>query len=155
MPVYLVQHAEAQSKQVDPDRPLTEQGWEDVRQVAAMAAELGLAVEQIRHSGKLRAQQTAEALGEALTPPEGVVAASGLGPVDPVEPVAQELDTASAPWMLVGHLPFMERITGQMVAGDADHPVVTFHNSAIVCLVKGEDRWQVSWILTPEMARCG
>jgi hypothetical protein len=46
----------------------------------------------------------------------------------------------------------MERLTGQMTAGDADLPVVTFHNAAIVCLVKGDERWQVSWILTPEMA---
>jgi len=152
MQVYLVQHAEATSKQVDPERPLTERGWEDVRNVAALAAKLGVEVTQIRHSGKLRAEQTATVLGEALAPSQGVAAAEGLGPVDDVEPVARGLDASPQPLMLVGHLPFMERLTGQMTAGDADLPVVTFHNAAIVCLVKEDDRWQVSWILTPEMA---
>jgi phosphohistidine phosphatase len=152
MQIYLVQHAEATSEQVDPERPLTEQGREDIRNVAALAAKLGVQVTQIRHSGKLRAEQTASVLGEALAPPNGVASAPGLGPVDDVEPVARGLDASPQPLMLVGHLPFMERLTGQMTAGDADLPVVTFHNAAIVCLVKGDERWQVSWILTPEMA---
>ncbi len=34
MKVYLVQHGEAESKEVNPQRPLTEQGMRDVQRIA-------------------------------------------------------------------------------------------------------------------------
>lgn len=152
MNIYLVQHAEAKPEEVDPNRPLSERGRQDVEQVAAVAGRLGVEVNQIRHSGKLRAEQTARALAKALSPSEGVAAVDGLGPLDDVEPVANDLDVTSAPVMLVGHLPFMERLIGELVVGDPDEAIVDVQNAAIVCLSQNDEAWQVSWILTPEIA---
>jgi len=152
MKVYLVQHAEAMSEEENPERPLSDVGRLHAEQVAEVAAKLGVQVAQIRHSGKTRAMQTAEIMGEALSPMAGVMAVSGLSPLDDVEPVAEEIDQSSQPLMLVGHLPFMERLTGQLLTLDPDDPVIDFTNAAIVCLVKEEDRWQAAWILTPEIA---
>jgi phosphohistidine phosphatase len=143
MNIYLAQHAEAQPEEVNPERPLTEQGRQNAESVASIAGKLELEIDQIRHSGKTRAEQTAKIMGEALSPQSGVVAASGLGPVDDVKPVAGELTTSSQPIMLVGHLPFMERLTGQMVVGDADQLVVKFRNAAIVCLSRDDEAWQI------------
>jgi phosphohistidine phosphatase len=154
MNIYLVQHAEAKSEDEDPQRSLTKQGHRDALAVADMAKRLDLKVKQIRHSGKIRARQTAEVMGAALSPSDGVVEADGLSPLDDVAPVAKALTEAGEPVMLVGHLPFMERLAGQMTAGDAELAVVKFHNAGIVCLTHAEgDRWQVSWIITPEI--CG
>jgi phosphohistidine phosphatase len=72
--------------------------------------------------------------------------------LDDVKPVAAELEGTAESWMLVGHLPFMERIAGYLLTGDADQPVIDFTNAAIVCLAYQENRWQVAWILTPEIA---
>ncbi|MGC9358686.1 MAG: phosphohistidine phosphatase SixA [Anaerolineae bacterium] len=152
MKIYLVQHAEAVSEEEDPARPLSREGRENALDVAELAEMMDLEVHQIRHSGKTRARQTAEIMGESLSPPGGVVEAPGLGPVDDVELVADQLDNLLEPVMLVGHLPFMERITGYMVAGDPELTVVKFINAAIVCLVKSDEGWHVSWILTPEIA---
>jgi phosphohistidine phosphatase len=154
MKVYLVQHGEAESRSVDPARPLTERGRQDVQRVAAFAARMGLRHEvgQVRHSGKTRAEQTAAILGEALSPSDGVVAVSGLAPNDDVRPVAEALADESQPVMLVGHLPFMARLAGQLLTGDADRLVVRFRYAGIVCLVCEEGRWLVAWVLTPEMA---
>jgi phosphohistidine phosphatase len=152
MKVYLVQHGEAEPKSVDPTRSLTKQGRQEVEQVAAFAARLGLGVGQIRHSGKTRAEQTAAILGEALSPPSGMVAVSGLAPKDDVQPIAEALERESQPVMLVGHLPFLGRLAGLLVNGKPDLPVVQFRNAAIVYLTQAEDRWLVEWILTPEMA---
>lgn len=156
MNVYLVRHAEAEKKTVDPNRGLTRRGRRDTQRVAALAAKLGLEVQQIRHSGKTRAEQTATILGEALSSSGGVAAVSGLAPMDDVRPVADELSRVSQPVMLVGHLPFMERLAGQLLVGDANRPIVRFRTAAIACLVRGgeqerEIRWQVAWMLTPEM----
>ncbi|MFO7917764.1 MAG: phosphohistidine phosphatase SixA [Anaerolineae bacterium] len=153
--VYLVQHAEAMSEERDPDRPLTTIGRQHAEQVTNLATKLGIEVQQIRHSGKTRAKQTAEILGDALSPAGGVLAVPGLGPVDDVKPVAEILDKSRDPLMLVGHLPFMERLTGQLVTGDADLPVVAFVNAGIVCLERQLERWQVTWIVTPEIAALG
>jgi phosphohistidine phosphatase len=110
-------------------------------------------VHEIRHSGKTRAEQTVTVLGEVLEPTAGVVAASGLGPLDDVASVAEALAQASQPLMLVGHLPFMERLAGHMLAGDAEQPVIKFHNAGLVCLTREKERWQVTWIITPSIAR--
>ncbi|MEE8386392.1 MAG: phosphohistidine phosphatase SixA [Dehalococcoidia bacterium] len=154
MKVYLVQHGEAQSKSVDPTRPLTERGRQEAQRVAAFAERLGIEVRQIRHSGKARAEQTAAILGEALSPPDGVVAASGLAPLDDVQPVADALAQESQPVMLVGHLPFLARLIGLLVTGDPDRSVLRFRNGGIVCLADEEEKdvWLVTWVLTPEMA---
>ena len=63
MYLYLVQHAEAMSKEADPSRSLTEQGMEDIRRVAGLAAGMKIRAHQIIHSGKMRALQTAQAIG--------------------------------------------------------------------------------------------
>jgi phosphohistidine phosphatase len=153
MYVYLVQHAEAKSKQEDPERPLTEKGRHAIESVARSAARLGLKLGQIRHSGKTRAEETALVLAGKLNPDKGMSPVSGLGPLDDVKPVAEELAGVDDPVMLVGHLPFMERMVGQLVTGNPELPVVNFQNGAIVCLTRNDERWQVSWILTPEMAQ--
>lgn len=152
MRVYLVQHGAAQPKDVDPARPLTERGRQETGHVAALAARLDLGVHQIRHSGKTRAGQTAAILGEALSPAGGVVATSGLAPLDDVRPLAKTLARESEPFMLVGHLPFLARLAGLLLTGDPDRPVVAFRNSGIVCLAREDDRWLVAWTLTPELA---
>jgi phosphohistidine phosphatase len=154
MKAYLVQHGEAEMKDIDPTRPLTERGCQEVQRVATFAGRMGLEVYQIRHSGKTRAEQTAGILGEALSPPGGVVAVSGLSPLDDVQPVVDALAQEQQPVMLVGHLPFMARLTGLLVTGDPDCSVVQFRNGGVVCLAYEEEKesWLVAWVLTPAMA---
>lgn len=152
MDVYLVQHGDAMPKSVDRARPLSDQGRREVGQVAFVAAQKGLTVGQIRHSGKTRAEQTAAILGEALSPAAGAVAVPGLAPLDDVKPIADALGSESLPVMLVGHLPFMARLAGLLLTGDADNQVVRFRMGGIVYLAHDDNRWQVVWVLTPEMA---
>ena len=117
MALYLVQHGKNLPKQDDPDKGLSTEGTVEVERMAAMAEGHGLTVSTIKHSGKKRAQQTAEILARVLHPANGVEAVKGLGPMDDVT----ALDVESArDEMLVGHLPFMEKLTAHLTAGDAD-----------------------------------
>jgi len=152
MNIYLVQHGEAEPESIDPARPLTPQGREDVARVAAIAARLGVSVSEIRHSYKTRAEQTAAILAKALSPPAGVRPWPGLAPRDDVESIAEILAHESEPVMLVGHLPFLSRLAGLMVAGEADCQVVRFRQGGMVSLVCQAGRWSVDWVLTPSMA---
>jgi phosphohistidine phosphatase len=55
--------------------------------------------------------------------------------------------------MIVGHLPFLEKLTSFLLCDDENARLVIFRYGAIVCLDRKEDRgWAVRWILTPEMA---
>jgi phosphohistidine phosphatase len=151
MELYLVQHGEAKSKAEDPQRPLTERGRDEVQKVAAFAARAGLKISQVRHSGKRRAEETASILAEHLSPAEGVRAFPGLTPMDDVRPITQALQEETAPLMLVGHLPFMDRLAGLLVTGDPDRSVVRFRMGGIVCLEGAGHDWAVKWVVTPEL----
>jgi phosphohistidine phosphatase len=153
MRLYLVQHGEARSRSEDPERPLTKQGREDVSRTAAFARQAGVNVDQIRHSGKLRAVETAAILAEQLKPTHGVVATPELSPQGDVGSIAELLDRETRPLMFVGHLPFMERLTGRLVAGDKECPVVRFQKGGIVCLERDPRlrSWSVLWVVIPEL----
>lgn len=150
--LYLVQHAEAQPKEQNPDRPITPRGRNDSLQTAKLLQKLGMEINQVRHSGKTRATQTAGIFAQHLSPAGGVVDAPGLGPVDDVRPVADEIKVGNQHLMLVGHLPFMAKIAGYLITGDPEHYVVDVKNAAVICLVEDRDSWLVDWIITPEIA---
>jgi len=154
MRLYLVQHGEAKPKEEDPDRSLTAKGEGDVRRVAALAKRAGIKVSQIRHSGKRRAEQTATILAKQLHPPRGVAAKSGLDPKDDVKPVAKALADESDDLLIVGHLPFLERLAARLVGGDPEQELVRFQMGGIVCLERWEEsRWAIAWMVTPDLLR--
>ena len=90
-------------------------------------------------------------VAEPLEPSGGVTAVPGLNPDDDVQPVAEALTRHDVPVMLVGHMPFMSRLAGLLLVGDADASPVQFRNAGIVCLVRTESSWAVSWAMTPEV----
>ena len=149
MRIYLVQHGLAEDKASNPARPLSPSGRIETERMAVLAARLDLKIQQIRHSGKLRASQTAEIFGSALAPPEGVVAVGGLNPTDDVGPIARLLDMENQTLMLVGHLPSLARLTGELVDGDGASEPIPFRNSCILCLAKQGERWGIRWFLSP------
>ena len=153
MRLYLVQHAAAKSKEEDRGRSLTQQGREDVARVAAFSRRAGVDVFQIRHSSKLRAQETALILAEHLEPAGGVLALPGLAPKDDVRPVAELLSRETRPLMFVGHRPFMDRLVGFLVARDRGTRIVQFQKGGVVCLQKDLrlGTWSVLWALTPDL----
>ncbi len=151
MELFLVQHGEAKPEAEDPERSLTEHGAATVRQMAAWAAQAGVKVDQIRHSGKKRAEQTALILAERLNPSHGMIAVAGLNPNDDVRPVAEALQDEPGPLMLVGHLPFLSRLAGLLVAGDPGREVVAFRQAGIVCLARHDGQWAIQWVMRPEL----
>ena len=156
MQIHLMQHGEAVSADVDPDRPLTPEGGAHVLAVAGHAAACGVHVDRVVHSGRTRAAQTAEILAGALGCDE-VVAVPGLKPNDDVAAAARALVDPAAPGSLavVGHLPFLERLASLLVAGDPGAHVVAFRNAGLVALVPSPSPggFSVAWVLPPALAR--
>lgn len=119
--------------------------------VAGAAKRMGLHPSKIYHSEKLRAKQTAMVFADALN--RLAEAAPGLNPNDHVQPWADRISKENEDLMLVGHLPFLEKLASFLTSGNESARWIFFRYSAIVCLDQREDKgWGVRWILTPEMA---
>src|SRR6188474_487788 len=125
MTCYLVRHGAAAPGSDDRVRPLTAEGRREVERTARVLRSRGVEVAEIRHSGLTRARETAEILGASLAPPQGVHATAALAPEDDPDIAAAELALATAPVMLVGHLPHLARLTAALV-GDAATEHVRF-----------------------------
>jgi len=153
MKLYLVQHAESKRKDEDPARPLSEKGWKDIRKVAAYAEKcLHIQVKEIFHSDKLRARQTAQALADHLHPKKGVQFAEGLNPLADPKVWKTLLAETTEDTLIVGHLPHLGKLAGQLLTGDDNGEVVAFKNGCIICLEKNESgQWTVQWMITPEI----
>ncbi len=136
MRLYLVQHGDALPQEVDPDRPLSGQGRADIERLAALLASR-VRVARVLHSGKTRAQQTADLLTPALASSHRPEAIAGIDPLDPPAPFADQVQRWSEDVLVVG----------------AEEPgVVTFLPGSVVCLERtAEGRWTVAWMVRPEL----
>ena len=152
MALYLIQHGKSLSKDQDPDQGLSAEGIAETERIANQAKDDGVTVSQIRHSVKTRARQTAEIFAGALNPKQGIREVSGIKPLDDVAEYAANIDPVEN-IMLVGHLPFMERLTSFLITGSNDKPVFKFQNSGIVCLDKDPEAqvWVIRWALMPKI----
>jgi len=151
MRIYLTQHGEALAKDVDRERPLSEQGRADVQRLAEYLRDTGVRVEQIWHSGKTRAEQTAALLAEAILPDGRPEARPGLGPNDLVEPLASVIRTWSSDLALVGHLPFLRHLACLLLDSEPDPATLAFEPGSMACLERdAAGQWALLWMLRPE-----
>ena len=146
MRLYLVQHGEAEPEDVNPARPLSKAGSNDIHNLGRWLLERNCVLGRILHSGKLRAQQSADIIAEHLGMATATGMLDGLAPNDAPADIIDQLnewrqsETTSAQdnianndVLLVGHLPFMSRLTNLLTHG-GEHAVVDFVPGTLVCL---------------------
>ncbi|MCP4262161.1 MAG: phosphohistidine phosphatase SixA [Planctomycetes bacterium] len=151
MKLYLVQHAKAASKEVDPERSLTEEGLRDIQKVAAFIKPMAMSVDCLWHSGKKRAHQTAGFLAEVITINKEHSVHEGLAPNDDVKTIENEIVSLKKDIMIVGHLPFLSKLASLLLTGRETSETVTFKNTGIVCLNYNDRQWNIEWIIIPEI----
>jgi len=153
MKVYLVQHGHALENPEDPDRPLSNVGHGEVGQVAELLKG-NLHVSRVVHSTKKRAQQTAVILTAIIAGEFPVEEIEGLGPNDDVESFAGKLVGWDEDTLVVGHLPFMEKLVNLLVTGSINQPVVKYTPGTVVCLETDEKgRWLIQCMIRPEFTQ--
>jgi len=143
-----MRHGEALSGVPDGQRPLSPRGRADVDALAQQARARGVTVAAVYHSGLLRAQQTAELVAAVLTPAEGVRELVGLCPEDDPAIIKAELDIASRPILLVSHLPYLGRLAGLLVTGDADSSVLEFAPATLASMSRQARGWKLNWSIS-------
>lgn len=151
MALFLVQHGICLSKDKDPEKGLSTAGAEQTRLIAGVAQNYQVPVKKIIHSGKKRALQTADILKDALLSEGNVEQVDGIRPMDDVVSFAQSIDP-NENMMVVGHLPFMERLVSHLTCNDTAQRVYKFQNSGIVCLDCEDRDWFIKWTLNPDIS---
>ncbi len=152
MKLYLVQHAKAAPEEHDPQRQLTQEGRRELQKVIEFIKPLKLSVDYLWHSEKKRAVQTAELLAEAIKIKKAKTVREGLGPSDDVAILKDELDATADDIMIVGHLPFLNKLASLLLARCESADTVAFKNAGILALSSDEgNKWQIDWMVTPEI----
>jgi phosphohistidine phosphatase len=157
MDVFLMQHGQAVPGEQYPERPLSNEGRAAATKLARYIAALGsgfidLPLSAVWHSGKLRAEQTAEILARALAPKVTPTAHPGLNPNDAPAIIWEELTAVRdqpGAILLVGHLPHLGRLAALLLADDAEKTVVEFVNAGILKLRPTERGWTLAGYITP------
>jgi len=151
MIIYLARHGDYLNGNDDFTRGLSERGRNDIAAVANELKNKGVQVRATLHSGKLRAQQTAEILADTLMTSSVISLAEGLAPND--DPVAFELmqfPTLASETLIVGHLPFLGLLVSHLLTGDPERAPEAFAAGTVVCLEQSEDGgWSKRWALHP------
>lgn len=146
--LFLVHHGDAIPSDVDPRRPLSVRGRNAARQLAEDAAQRGARPLLIRHSGKLRARETAELFWLTCNPLAEFRAVPGLQPADYPERVNDLLLGEERDVMVVGHMPNLARVLATLTVSE-DRQDVPFPLHGVVALERESDEapWQERWRL--------
>lgn len=151
MRFYLVQHGDAVSKDIDPDRPLSDKGRLDVKKLQVFLSGHGVVVSQIWHSGKTRARETAELLRPLLSASSEIHRRDGLAPNDAPQAFIEELHGIDEDILVASHMPFVSRTVSQALAGSADRALIDFVPGSIAGIARHDDgSWRLFMFVRPE-----
>ena len=150
--VALVRHARAVSTTEDPARPLSPLGRREAEQMATWLAGLGLRFDVVRHSGKLRARQTAEVFAARLGLGGGRLAqVQGLDPhADPVS-AAEGLRRDPQSVVVVGHLPLLGRLAADLVGCPGYELPIRYDGATVVLLSRCGNGYQLLGLASPAL----
>ena len=151
MSLFLVQHGKNLPKDKDPEKGLSPEGIKDVEYVAGVLRSNKISVSSIWHSGLKRARQTADIFAASLGSGIEVLEKEGLAPLDDVTKLNPNPDENI---MVVGHLPFMERLVSFLLTGSPDKPpLIKFKNGGIVAMDRDAETesWYIEWMLYPHL----
>jgi len=144
--VYLVQHGKSLPENVDPKRPLSAEGIAETERISLFLKRIGLKVDQILHSTRLRAKQTAEIFAKNLNV-KNILELDILGPNDDPKLLLERLEKIERDVMVVGHLPHLSRTLSVLL--EVEKEVLKFTYSGVVCL-NLENRI-IEWYMTPDL----
>lgn len=152
MKLYLMRHGEYMTEDLQHTGALSKKGTNDINLIANFLKPANIHVSNIFHSGKLRAQQTAEIMATSIIAKEPLQARNKLDPQDDVTAFIDEIIDWEQDLLVVGHLPFMGRLVSKLVVGNENKEIVAFYPGTLVCLERIENSpWIIDWVLFPDL----
>jgi len=153
MRLYLVRHGEAVVKYDGEKAVLSEWGIFEVEKTGSEIAARIDRLDIIFHSDKLRAQQTATIIQTKLkfhtTVPLSEM--EGLRPDDSVSEIMEWASEMKNDIMLVGHLPFIDKLAGRLLKESEKNYSLAFGTACVACFERVDsDDWILMWFFNPK-----
>ena len=149
MKLYLMRHGEALSPQMYPERGLSENGKLSVQLVATHLKKSDISFNQIFHSKKKRARETAEIMAQTLSPNTEIALRNNISPEDDPNIIYSEINTWNEDTLIASHLPFVPNLITLLTGKDAYLTKITFETATLVCLEKERGNWNIIWSTAP------
>ncbi len=149
MKVYIVQHGLSMPEEMDPEKGLSPEGNKQSRNMAEFLREKNIRVDSIWHSPKKRAVQTAHIMAEILACSDSQER-KGLNPLEAIGNIPGEIKSLDKNLMIVGHLPFLQKLASCLLSGTEDNQLISIRNSGVICL-EYTDTWKLLWTVIPEL----
>lgn len=144
MKIYLVQHGEALAPEIDPERSLSPEGKKELEKLGEFLGKHSFPLTTILHSHKARARQTAEIFQRFVAPQTPLEQYAHMAPNDPIQPILDRIEDGV---MFVGHLPFLQKLSGFLIAHDENAIVIKFSYGKVICLEKIDSRFALDWAI--------
>ena len=154
MKLYCSRHGEAETlPNTSGERALSTQGRIDVKAMANYLAARNVRVSRVIHSGKYRAQQTAEILHHSIGGSQPLEVSQLLLPDQFAQPLLKLVNIWKQDTLLVSHLPFISSFVNQLITGNDSLEIVRFTPGTVVCLgcYGTKDHWMVNWVMPVEL----
>ena len=75
-----------------------------------------------------------------------------LSPNDPLDNILDEISRRDDDLMIVGHLPFLDRLTSRLILGSEEKSIVRFRQGGVLFLERGEERsWRITGFIVPDL----
>jgi phosphohistidine phosphatase len=147
--IYLMRHADAVSDEVDPERPLSAKGRDQVARVcAALRNVASFKPAEIWHSPLARSRETAELLARGLQLTAPLVLAPGLEPDDDPGKIAPALERRTQDIAVVGHEPLLGVLASIIVHGPNSPGIYfPFPKAGVVAISRQGKKWQSEWLV--------
>lgn len=140
MKLILVRHGEAVDQFTNPERPLTEFGENQVRQLADKLRNQDIEIQKVIHSGIKRANQTAQILIENINPNLSIEQGKDLNPESNPNVWKEISLNENTNIMLVGHMPFMGDL-----ASNLSNKMIGFETASAVIFEKVDEEFKLIW----------
>lgn len=144
-----MQHGDAVDESIDAERPLSKQGIDDIQRLAWRMQKMGVQLAHIFHSGKLRAEQTAEIIAQEVAPAVQPLQVNGLKPNDDPSVIAEDINKMAEDILITSHMPFVSRLCSWLLAGNTEIEFAS-EPGTLFCLDKQGKHWRLIGMIRPD-----
>ena len=154
MKLILVRHGQANEGFADDERTLTELGVQQIKNVAQALAGQKVKVAHVYHSGKMRAQQTAEILQQDIAPSCPITVLELLKPDSKPTALVDRLVEFDESSLMVGHLPHIREFAFELLGFQNTRALEQLaFNPGTVIIFSSDDSitWELDQCFEPEI----
>ena len=153
MDLYLIRHGEAYSSEERFERPLNERGKNDVSLIAKHLKDSNIQVENIFHSEKVRAIETAEIIADALNLTNKLAVMTSLDPDNEIFDLIGAVHELHYNTIMVGHLPNIALLSSFLITGNINKSPISFSTATAARFEYQNDIWTLKWSIDPASLR--